>query len=253
MSDPFQLVGKHVLVTGGTRGIGRAISLRFARAGASVLANYVRDTQAADALRQEAQDAGLALETVRADLTSEKGLATLVAEVQSRFPSLSCIVHAAATGVHKPLDQLTLRHLDWTFALNVRACFELVKQLLPSFAPGGTVLGVSSEGARHAVPHYTVVGASKGALEAMLRHLAAELAPRGIRVNLLAPGSIATDAWKAMPDAASRLATEATRTPLGRLCTPEEVACAAQFLCSDAASGLVGHTLIVDGGAAIAS
>lgn len=251
MSDPFSLHGKHVLVTGGTRGIGRAISLRFAQAGASVLANYVRDVQAADALKQEAHNAGLSLDTLRADLASDKGISSLVEQVKARVPTLSCLVHCAATGVHRPFEQLTLRHLDWTFALNVRAFFDLVQRLLPCFAPGSTILGVSSEGARQAIPHYTVVGSSKGALEAMLRHMAAELAPRGIRVNILAPGSIATEAWKAMPDAAQRLAADAAKTPIRRLCTPEEVAYSAQFLCSDAASGLVGHCLVVDGGASV--
>lgn len=249
MSDPFGLVGKNILVTGGTRGIGRAVSLRFAQAGARVLASYVRDAPAADHLRQEAQAARLELDTFRGDLTGEKGITGLVEEVRARFAPLSALVHCAATGVHRPLEQLTLRHFDWTFALNVRALFDLTQRLLPLFAPKASIVGVSSEGARHAVPQYTLVGSSKGALEAMLRHLAAELAPRGIRVNILAPGSIATDAWKAMPDAQQRLASEAARTPLQRLCTPEEVAHAAQFLCSDAASGLIGHTLVVDGGA----
>ena len=96
---------------------------------------------------------------------------------------------------------------------------------------------------------YTLVGASKGALESLARHLAAELAPKGIRVNVLSPGTVLTDAWTVLPDAEARLAEAGRRSFLGRLTTAEEVAWAAQFLCSDAASGVVGHTLVVDGGA----
>ena len=98
---------------------------------------------------------------------------------------------------------------------------------------------------------HATVGTSKGALEAMARHLAVELAPQGIRVNILSPGSVRTDAWEAFPDKEQRLADALRRSPRGRLVEPEEVAQAAQFLCSDAASALVGHTLVVDGGTRI--
>jgi enoyl-[acyl-carrier protein] reductase III len=116
---------------------------------------------------------------------------------------------------------------------------------------GSSIVAVSSGGATRAVSHYTLVGASKGALESLARHFAAELAPKGIRVNILSPGTVLTDAWKVLPDSEPRLADAARRSLLGRLTTLEEVAWAAQFLCSDAASGLVGHTLVVDGGARI--
>ena len=250
MTELFSLKGKRVLVTGGTRGLGRAISLQLARAGASVLANYVRDVKAAELLGQEAATHGLVIETVRADLSSEKGMETLVAAVGIDAP-LSALIHCAATGVHRPFEQLTLRHFDWTFGLNLRAFFDLVQRLLPRFAQGASIVGISSEGALRAVPQYSLVGSSKGALEAMLRHLAVELAPRGIRVNILSPGTILTDVWKVLPESEKRLAEAAGRSALKRLCTLEEVAQVAQFLCSDAASGIVGHTLVVDGGAAI--
>lgn len=250
MSASFSLEGKSVLVTGGTRGIGRAVSLGFARAGATVLANYVRGQNAAETLLAQGREENLRITVCRADLTAARGLDELEAAV-ARAGDLHGLVHCAATGVHKPFDELTLRHYDWTFALNVRAFFDLVKRLLPRFAAASAVVAVSSQGALRAVPAYSVVGASKGALEAFARHLAVELAPRGIRVNILAPGAVATEAWDAMPEASHRLADLARRTPLGRLVTPEEVAQAAQFLCSDAARAVVGQTLVVDGGAGI--
>ena len=251
MIQAFSLKDKNVLVTGGTRGIGHAISLQFARAGATVIANYVRGQKAADALLAQAQQESLHLTLCRADLTVAKGLESVEETVAGLSGGLHGLVHCAATGVHKPFDELTLRHYDWIFALNVRAFFDLVKRILPQFATGASIVAVSSQGALRVVPAYSVVGASKGALEALARHLAVELAPRGIRVNILAPGAIATESWTSMPNAQSRLAELTRRTPISRLVTPDEVALAAQFLCSDAARSIIGHTLVVDGGASL--
>jgi enoyl-[acyl-carrier protein] reductase III len=251
MHDRRYALSGRVLVTGGTRGIGRAISLRFARAGASVIANYVRNQKAADALKAAAEQEGLPIELCRADLTSPQGLALIQESIGDSGEPISGLVHCAATGVHHPLADLTTRHFDWTFALNVRAFFELVKALTDQFSSRSSIVAVSSMGAVRALPEYTLVGASKGALEALARHLAVELAPRGIRVNILRPGSVETDAWEAIPDREERLAAAVRRTPIGRLVTAEEVASAAQFLCSEAAAGIVGQTLIVDGGSAV--
>ena len=113
---------------------------------------------------------------------------------------------------------------------------------------GSAVVAVSSAGAVRAVPAYTLIGASKGALESTARHMAIELAPRGIRVNILSPGSVETASWDAFPDKERRLAEAVQRAPLGRLVTADEVAYGAQFLCSRAARGMVGQTLVIDGG-----
>lgn len=250
-NDSFSLSNKTILVTGGTRGIGQAVSLRFARAGATVIANYLRNEQAAEELRLIATQESLPITSCRADLTSEKGMEQLEHSLQECGPNLSGMVHCAATGVHRPLEELTERHFDWTFNLNVRTFFKLVKLLTPRFSQGSSIVAVSSWGALRALPHYSLVGSSKGALEALARHLAAELAPRGIRINILTAGAVRTDVWKAMPNSEERLAETQRRTPLGRLATAEEVAYGAQFLCSDAAAGIIGHTLIVDGGIGI--
>jgi enoyl-[acyl-carrier protein] reductase III len=171
--------------------------------------------------------------------------------LQECGPHLSGLVYCAATGIHRPLDELTERHFDWTFNLNVRAFFKLIKLVKPRLSSGSSVVAVSSWGASRVLPCYSLVGSSKGALESLARHLAVELAPAGIRVNILTAGAVLTDAWKAMPNSEARIAETVRRTPAGRLVTAEEVAYAAQFLCSDAAAGIVGHTLVVDGGAGI--
>ncbi len=246
MNDVFDVQGKRILVTGGTRGIGRAISLQLARGGAHVIANFLVREAAAEALLREASGEGLSLEVCRADLTTARGLEQVTAAAGEG--GLAGLVHCAATGVHKPVEELTLRHWDFTFALNVRAFFQLVVALLPRFRSGASIVAVSSEGAVHAYPTYAAVGASKGALEALCRHLAVELPARGIRVNVLSPGSVLTEAWDAFPDRDERMREAVKRSPLGRMTAPEEVATCAQFLCSDASAGVNGHTLVVDGG-----
>ena len=251
MSNLFSLAGKRILITGGTRGIGRAISIRFARAGASVIANYVRDVKSAEKLKAEAGKEDVSLDICRADLTSKKGLERLLSSIGGDEKKLSGLVHCAATGVHGTIEELTTRHFDWTFSLNVRAFFELVKILLPKFSKGSSIVAISSKGAVRSVPSYALIGSSKGALESLARNLSVELAPKGIRVNILSPGSVLTDAWKVMPDREKRISETLQRTPSGRLTTPEDVAWAAQFLCSDASSAIIGHTLVVDGGAGI--
>ena len=251
MIEPFQQLSGTFLITGGTRGIGRAISTRFARAGACVVANYARNEAAAEELKAQAEREQWRVELCRADLMIPESLRQIEAAIERTGAPLRGFIHCAATGTFRPVTELTGRHLDWTLAVNVRAFFELVKVLLPKFINGSSILAVSSPGAMRAAPNYGAVGTSKGALESLARHLALELTPLGIRVNILVPGIVATESWQAIPDAEARLAEAAKRSPLQRLVTTEEVAWAAQFLCSSAASGIIGHTLVVDGGANI--
>lgn len=251
-AQEFQLRGLFV-VTGGTRGIGRSIATRFSRAGAHVIANFLRDEAAANSLKSQAEWEDLPLEILRADVTRADGLSRIEDRIKELNLPLQGIVHCAATGVHRTIDKMSGRHLEWTFALNARALFDLVQRLLPRFDQHASILAISSLGATRAIPYYTAVAASKGALDAMVRHFAMELAPRGIRANVLTPGAVATEAWKGIPGADARLAEAAAHSPIGRLVTVDELALCAQFLCSPAASGINGQTLVVDGGGAMRS
>lgn len=252
MPEQFSLMGKKALITGGTRGIGKAVAMRFARSGASVIANHVRDVKSAAKFKSAAADEDLDIHIVRADLTSQKGIDKLLESAHDRFGELSILVHCAATGVHRSLDELSLREFDFVYALNVRAFFNLALRLIPNFdKKGGSILAMSSEGAFRAVPQYSLVGSSKGALESLARHMAIEFAPLNIRVNTLSAGSVETDAWKVLPNAEQRLADACNRSPQKRLTTADEVSSVAQFLCSDASAGIVGQTIIVDGGTSI--
>ena len=245
------LADRNFLVVGGTRGLGRATSLRLAHSGARVLANFVRDRAAAEQLEAVARASNLKLATVRADVSIASGLEALCQRVTTEYAPLHGLVFAAATGVHKLLSEATSRHFDFTFQLNVKAYFELVQKLGPLFAPGASIVAFSSAGGTRASPTYGLVGASKAALESLTRHLALELGPKGIRANIVSPGIVATDVWKVLPNAESRLRSARERSALGRLVSCEEVAEAVHFLCTDASSGIDGATLVIDGGAQI--
>ena len=249
MKDLFRLEDKQILVTGGTRGIGRAIVSQLVEAGAFVVANYVRDKNSADCLEKELGTGQLKL--LRADLTRENGIQTVVGELADG--PLDGLIHCAATGVHRPLEALTLRHWDWTMNLNVRAFFHLVGELRDKFSVDASIVVLSSEGAQHALNNYALVGASKGALESLCRHMAIEYGATGKRFNILSPGSVLTDAWDAFPDKEKRTETARQKVPDGRLVSLEEIASVAQFLMSPAAKGINGQTIVVDKGERIVS
>lgn len=148
--------------------------------------------------------------------------------------------------------ELTHRHWTWTMDINAGALLSLAQHTVPLMgASGGSIVAVSSIGAVRAIPNYTAVGASKAALESLVRHLAVELAPRGIRVNAVSAGVVDTDALKHFPNREELLEESARRTPAGRLTEPRDVADAVLFLSSSLASMMVGQTITVDGGYAI--
>lgn len=248
MNSLFSVKNKTILVTGGTRGIGRSIVTKLINNGAKVIANYVRDHKNADGLVNEIGSENLSV--VRADLTREKGMLKLMQAIEDI--ELDGLIHCAATGVHVPLDKLTMKHWDWTMDLNVRAFFELVLKLKGQFSSGASVVALSSEGAVIAFPNYTIVGASKAALESLCRHLAVELCEYKIRVNILSPGSVLTDSWDVFPDKEKRIAQVKNKIPGHEMTTLDEVSNVACFLCCDASSGINGQTVVVDRGERIA-
>ena len=244
MNQIFSVDGKTILVTGGTRGIGNAIVRALIEGGASVIVNFVREQKKADAMISEFGEKNLTI--VRADLTREKGMKTLVAALDGI--TLDGLIHCAATGVHAPVKDLNMKHWDWTMNLNVRAFFDLIIRLQHQLSHGASVVALSSEGAVRAVPNYTLVGASKGALESLCRHLALEMSDKGVRFNILSPGSVLTDSWKVFEDWEERITKVKAKIPGNELVALEEIASVALFLCSEASKGINGHSLVVDRG-----
>jgi enoyl-[acyl-carrier protein] reductase III len=236
--------GASVLVTGGSRGIGRAIALRFAERGAARVAiGYLRNDRAADETAEELRAAGAEPLLLRGNVASDR----LAAEASELGP-FDVVVHNAATGVIRPALETEEKHWDWTLAANARALLSLARALAPSMRDGSAIVGVSSLGATRVLENYVLVGASKAALEAVVRYLAVELAPRGVRVNAVSAGVVETDALDHFPNRERMVADGLARTPAGRLVEPGDVADAVAFLCSPEAQMVRGHTLVVDGG-----
>jgi enoyl-[acyl-carrier protein] reductase III len=236
--------GRSVVVTGGTRGIGKTIALRLASEGATrVVLGYMRNDEAAEVAAEEVGRTGAEPVLVRGNIASEK----VIAELASHGP-YEVVVHNAATGVIKPALETEDKHWDWTLNANARALLSLARACAPDMESGSTIVGISSLGAQRVLENYVLVGTSKAALESVVRYLAVELAPRGIRVNAVSAGVVETEALEHFPNREEMLRAGRTRTPAGRLVEPHDIAGAVAFLCSPDAQMVRGHTLIVDGG-----
>jgi len=236
--------GRAVLVTGGTRGIGKAIALRFAALGAKTIAlGYLRNDSAAEAAADELRAAGAEPVLVRGNVASDR----VVTEFASHGP-YDAVVHNAATGVIRSALETEDKHWDWTLNANARALLALARACAPDMKPGSSFVGVSSLGSTRVLENYILVGTSKAALESVVRYLAVELAPRGIRVNAVSAGVVETEALDYFPNREQMLKAATARTPAGRMVEPEDVADAVAFLCSADADMVRGQTLIVDGG-----
>ena len=251
--NPFDIHDKVALVTGGTRGLGRAISFHLASQGARVLAGYFQNDQVAETSREEAVSKGYSYEIIKANLMIPTGIQALFDHVAGHGGRLDLLIHNAATGVHKPLEALNQRHFSVVWQVNVGAFIELTAKFRPLMPSGSRIIAISSEGARKGVLDYGSVGSSKAALEALCRQMAVEWAPLGISVNVVAPGLLETDTLKVWQDAESRVGREVESTPLNRLVRLEEVARVVHFLASPASEGILGQTLLVDGGKSIAA
>jgi enoyl-[acyl-carrier protein] reductase III len=239
----MSLQGASVLVTGGTRGIGRAIALRLVADGASrAVLGYMRNDKAAEEAATLVREAGAEPVLVRGNVAD----ARTVDELASHGP-YRVVVHNAATGVIRPALETEDKHWDWTLAANARALLSLARATAPSMEEGGAILAISSLGSQRVLPNYVLVGTSKAALESVVRYLAFDLAPRGIHVNCVSAGVVETEALDWFPNKEQMLAS-VKRTPAGRLVEPDDVAAVVSFLCSPDAAMICGQTLVGDGG-----
>jgi enoyl-[acyl-carrier protein] reductase III len=246
------LKGKIALITGGSRGIGKAITLKLAAEGADVIINYFRRTSQAELTAQEARSQGVQAYLFKGNVGEPEKIAAMFQEITNRFGKLDILISNAASGVARPALELDAKSWEWTMDINARSLLLLAQHAAKLMPHGGQIVSISSLGARLAMPVYTAVGVSKAALEALTRYLAIELAPRHIRVNCVAPGAVETEALKIYANDKSLPFMTVRNTPAGRMVTPEDIANLVYFLCSDESFMIRGQVITIDGGYSIA-
>jgi enoyl-[acyl-carrier protein] reductase III len=244
--------GKTVLVTGSGRGIGKEIALAFAREGADIIINYVHNQDPANEVAEKINRLGRRAIIVRANVGKQDALEKLFSTIQNEFGKLDIFISNAASGFNRPGLQQKISGWEHTINVNARA-FLLGTQLavpLMQKAGRGKIIAITSPGADRVLPDYISVGASKAALNALVRYFAVELAPMGISVNAISPGIVETDALKhfAFMENQQVIENAIKQTPAGRLVLPEDVAKTTVFLCSDQAEMIRGQVIVVDGG-----
>ena len=240
----------NALVTGGSRGIGRACALELARRGCDVALSYVSNREAAEETAQEIRGLGRRAVVLQGDAGEVEANLAVVDGAIAELGPLRYLVCNAANGTFAPVADMTVADWDYTMAAHARALLLLSQRVAPSMreAGGGAIVAISSLGARRVYDAYAAFGTAKAAIEVLVRYLAVELGPDGIRTNCVAGGVVLTDLFKAIPDWQGIAAASAERAPLRTVLDPEDIAQAAVFLLSDAAAKVTGQTLVVDAG-----
>jgi dehydrogenase/reductase SDR family member 4 len=254
-SQLFDLTGKIALVTGATRGIGKAIAREMARAGAKVSISS-RKAEACEAVREEFEKEGFEVLAQPCNISRMEDLRAVVEATRERFGGIDiAVANAASNPYYGPLTEISDEVFDKTLANNVKSILWLAKLTLPGMAErgGGSFITIGSIGGMRANTVIGAYGISKAADHHLVRNLAAEWGAKKVRVNAIAPGLIKTDFARALWEDDKRRAEREARTPLRRLGEPHEIGGIAVFLASEAASFITGQTIVADGGVTVLS
>jgi len=251
----IDLTGKMALVTGSSRGMGRACALRLAEAGADVIVNYVTSRSAAMETAKDIRAMGRRSFVVKADVSQKDDVESMMEYIGEHIQQLDIIVSNAATGGFRPLLAANEKHFENTYHTNVLAMLYLVQAGMPLLEKSqgrAKVIGISSHGSDMALPWYGLIGSSKAALESLARHLTLEVGDKGVNVNIIKSGLVETDSTKRLPGADQMFAHRKDKTMMGeRMLSIEDIANAVIFLASPLSDLVQGETLVVDGGAAV--
>jgi enoyl-[acyl-carrier protein] reductase III len=242
------LSGKIALVTGGSRGIGKAIATEIGKRGATVIINYLKNHSAAQATVDELEAAGVTATRIKAHIGDEAAVESLVNKIEEEHGRLDILVNNAASGVMRPAAELSAKHWDWTMNINARGPWMLAVAASRLMPEGSRIINLSSPGSTQVLPAYFAVGVSKAALEAVTRYLAVELGPKGIAVNTVSAGFVMTDAIDAFPDELGVKNIASRPTPAGRVIVPEDVAKVVAMMCGVDSEMIRGQVIMVDGG-----
>jgi len=248
----IDLTGRVALVTGASRGIGRAAAVRLAEAGADVIVNYVTSTSAAKEVAQQAAAMGVRAATIKADVSEPADIISMFEFIAREFGQLDILVSNAASGGFRSLLEATPKHFEATMNTNVRALLLLAQAAVPLMQHAGPrkkIIALSSHGSHRALPAYGLIGASKAALESLVRHLALELGNQQINVNTLLAGLVETDSTRGLPGSQQAFEVVAARRAVNGLAlSPNAVADCILYLASPLSDLVQGQTLVVDGG-----
>ncbi|MFG2249906.1 SDR family NAD(P)-dependent oxidoreductase [Spirillospora sp. NPDC048823] len=240
------LAGKRVLITGGTRGIGRETAVSFARSGAAVVVCHRSAGEAAESLARELKALGGDHRVVQADVTDADGVAALADACRDAFGGLDVVVNNVGIDARSPLEELTAAEWSRVLETNLTSCFTVTQAALPLLADGGSIINVGAVAGFRGRPESSHYGASKTALTGLTRSLAKEIGHRRVRVNVVAPGVIVTEPGGGPPPPVADIIR--SMTALGELGSNADVAGAVLFLASDMSRYITGATLNVDGG-----
>lgn len=250
------LHGKVALITGASRGIGRATAKRLAAAGADVIINYLTNEASARDTAEECRQLGSKVWMIKADVGEEEDIAEMIEFAGNEAGAIDLLISNAASGGYRELMQASARNFDTAMHINARPLLFLTQYASRwLIGPGkrSKIVAISSHGSHRALPAYGVIGASKAALESLVRQLAYELGPQGVHVNCILAGLVATDATQHVDGFESIFAANQSKMLVGehRVLRPEDVAESILFLCSEASDFVQGHTMVIDGGVSL--
>ncbi len=244
----LEFSGTVALITGGARGIGKATALKLAKSGSDVAIVYYNSSDEAEQLAEEIRAMGRQVVVLQANVADHQSVKEMFQQFREHFDHLNFLISNAASGVLKPALSMSTKHWRWCMETNALALNHLVSEGRDLMSKGGRVIALSSLGAERAIPNYAFIGASKAALEALVRSLSIEMAVQGVTVNTVSAGVVDTDALKHFPNREQLLDEYQAHALSDRPLLPADVADAVYLLCRPEAQMINAHTLFVDAG-----